>query len=429
MSTMSGRYFWLSLVLVALLSLALAQQSDATLAIERQIHEYQQLLEDRRQEQARIERELGAVRSQLEATLRERDQVSEQLFGLRQERTNLLSEIAALEANLAQTELEIRALQERLSELKTRIATLLVSLNRQMAGRFAVVLAQAESFYELRVKNHYLSILTDRDVELVNELDRTVLELEAKQQQLTAQVNERNAKAAELAANAQRLETTQANLNRLVGQLEATREGQLAQRGATLQEQVRLEQTIAGAQRTLQQERQRIQRALEEARRRAEQAANDRERQVAQSDVERATRDLAAIAAPTRQIETDWTLPFPNARLVSRFRQEGTWIVLRAEQEGAAVRSTLSGTVTMVQRVQANSGFLVVVAHSPELSTAYQGLQPPEVRVGDRVSQGAVLGYLGGGVLMPPDTLRFMVNLTRDGRPAWVDPAPYLGFR
>lgn len=424
---MLGRYFWLGLALW--LSLGLAQQSDATRTIERQIQEYQQLLEDRRQEQARIERELGALRSQLEATLRERDQVSEELFGLRQERTTLLSEIAALEANLAQTELEIRTLTQRLNELKGRIATLLVSLHRQAAGRFSWVLARAESFYELRVKNHYLSILTNRDVELLNEIDRTVLTLEAKQRQLTAQVNERNAKAAELAANAQRLEATQANLNRLIGQLEATREGQLAQRGAMLQEQVRLEQTIAGAQRALQQERQRIQRALEEARRRAEQAASERERQVAQSDVERASRDLAAITTPTRQVETDWALPFPNARLVSRFREEGTWIVLRAEREGTAVRSALSGTVTMVQRVQANSGFLVVVAHSPELSTAYQGLQPPEVKVGDRVSQGTVLGYLGGGVLMPPDTLRFMVNLTRDGRPAWVDPAPYLGFR
>lgn len=425
---MLKRYFWLGIAMV-LLPWGSAQQSDATRTIERQIQEYQQLLEDRRQEQARIERELGAVRSQLEATLRERDQVSEELFRLRQERTELLAEIAALEANLAQTELEIRALQERLNELKTRIATLLVGLHRQAAGRFAWVLAQAESFYELRVKNYYLSILAERDVALLNDLDRTVLALETKQRQRTAQVNERNAKAAELAANAQQLEATQANLNRLIGQLEATRKGQLAQRGAMLQEQVRLEQTIAGAQRALQQERIRLQRELEEARRRAEQAATERERQAAQSDVERADRALAAVSAPTRQVETDWALPFPNARLVSRFREEGTWIVLRAEREGEAVRSALSGTVTMVQRVQANSGFLVVVAHSPELSTVYQGLQPPEVKVGDRVSQGTVLGYLGGGVLMPPDTLRFMVNLTRDGRPAWVDPAPYLGFR
>jgi murein DD-endopeptidase MepM/ murein hydrolase activator NlpD len=416
-------------LLALLLGLSSAQQSDVTRALERQIQEYEQLLEARRQEQLRIERELGELRNRLEATIRERDQVSEELARLRQERSTLLDEIAALEADLAQTEAEIVALQARLEELKGRIATLLVSLYRQSAGRYARVLAHSESLYELRVKNYYLSILTNQDVELLNELDRTVLALEEKQLQLTAQVNERNAKAEALAANAQQLETAQANLNRLIGELEATREGQLAQRSATLQEQARLEQTIAGAMRALEQERVRIQRELEEARRRAEQAVSARERQAAEQDIARASRDLAAITAPTRQVETDWALPFPNARLVSRYREEGTWIVLRAEQEGAAVRSALSGTVTMVQRVQANSGFLVVVAHSPELSTAYQGLQPPEVNVGDRVNQGDILGYLGGGVLIPPDTLRFMVNVTRDGRPAWVDPAPYLGFR
>ena len=52
--------------------------------------------------------------------------------------------------------------------LKVRIQALLVNLHRQRANRFGQVLARANSFHELQVRNYYLSLLAEQDVEVVN---------------------------------------------------------------------------------------------------------------------------------------------------------------------------------------------------------------------------------------------------------------------
>jgi murein DD-endopeptidase MepM/ murein hydrolase activator NlpD len=50
------------------------------------------------------------------------------------------------------------------------------------------------------------------------------------------------------------------------------------------------------------------------------------------------------------------------------------------------------------------------------------------VKVGDRVTKGQMLGYLGGSTLVAPDTLKLWVQVTENGGSAFVDPARELGF-
>jgi hypothetical protein len=51
------------------------------------------------------------------------------------------------------------------------------------------------------------------------------------------------------------------------------------------------------------------------------------------------------------------------------------------------------------------------------------------VATGDAVDAGTVLGYLGGGALIPPDVLHFYLRRTSgDGNGVFVDPAPVLGL-
>ena len=112
------------------------------------------------------------------------------------------------------------------------------------------------------------------------------------------------------------------------------------------------------------------------------------------------------------------------------YNQEGPYVYLKAPQAGAAVYSTMSGVVTAVAQVSANSGYLVTVQHSQDLVTAYLNLQRPFVKVGDNVTQGQTLAYLGGGTLIPASNLQFRVGIPRSGgRVAWVDPAPKLGIQ
>jgi murein DD-endopeptidase MepM/ murein hydrolase activator NlpD len=69
------------------------------------------------------------------------------------------------------------------------------------------------------------------------------------------------------------------------------------------------------------------------------------------------------------------------------------------------------------------------VRHDATTTTVYTNLRPPVVATGDAVDPGSVLGYLGGGTLIPPDVLRFYVRRTdAGGNAVFVDPGPVLGL-
>jgi murein DD-endopeptidase MepM/ murein hydrolase activator NlpD len=76
--------------------------------------------------------------------------------------------------------------------------------------------------------------------------------------------------------------------------------------------------------------------------------------------------------------------------------------------------------------LSANDGYLVSVQQADGTIVAYSNLQPnPPVRPGDQVEQGDILGYLGGGGIVPPDVLKIYV---RTGKNEFIDPAKILGF-
>ncbi len=66
-----------------------------------------------------------------------------------------------------------------------------------------------------------------------------------------------------------------------------------------------------------------------------------------------------------------------------------------------------------------------MVVHTETLSTVYTNLQEPLVQEGERVRQGQVLGYTGGGLLIPPDALEFRVAVRVGGETRFVDPSAY----
>ncbi len=418
------------LIFPLFLSSGLAQESETTRQLDREISRYQQLVEERQQEQARIREALGDTAALLQTRLDERDRISNELSDLRQTRTALLGEIADLELQLEATRANIVAEQQKLEGLKEKLQILLLSLYKQRGGRYTRILSQAESFYELRVKNYYLSLIAEQDVQLLEELDLTVQTLAQEQAELTAKVAERNAKEQELRSNQERLEASQAELTQIIAELESTQQGQLAMRNALIEEQQELEQSIAEFVQAREQEIARLKREAEEARRRAAQAAVEaRERQRLLEQARQADEAVTALIAPTGDANADLALPFPKPRLLSSYGEEGAYILLRAEQPGVAVRASESGRVYLVSNLGANSGYLVAIQHSPQLITAYVNLQRPQLQIGSLIKKGEVIGYLGGGTLFNSDTLRFYVGIPQTGEsPKWVDPLPFLGL-
>lgn len=415
-----------ALVLLAGSVFSLAQPDTSTRdQIAADIDRYETLLEERRNEVAAIEAALGDTQGELSARIAERDRISAELQTVQQERDVLVQEIAALERQRAETRELIVAKEGELEELKGRIQQLLLNLYRQRSSRFARAVAQAETFHDLQVKNYYLSLLADQDVDLVEELDVLLADLMALQSQLSAQIEQQTQKEAQLAETETQLEASRAELQAVINELDATRQGQLAQRLALLEAQSSLESTLGDLEGRLAAEIARLEAEERRLRDRAEAETflEEREDLLRQADQARARIDNLTnpVAASTSGF-----IPPVEGRIDTRFGENGTsFVAFRASTANAAVRSVQDGVVIQAQSLGANDGYMVAVNHGDDRVTVYTNLRPPVIQVGDRVERGQVLGYIGGGTLIPNDVLRLYLRVAAG---VYVDPVANLGL-
>ncbi len=419
--------------LLLLLAFAAAQgnlDSPERQALERDLQRHQQLLEERANELRRIEQALGDTAATLNQRIRERDSVSEQLAQRRREREQLVSQINTLEAEREDTEERIALLEGRIGELKVRVQDLLVSLYMQRGRRTAAGLAGTETFHEMRVRNHYLGLLSEQDADVLRELDSVLTSLGVEREQLAQQLAQLNTAEADLARAEEELQSTQARLAQVIDDLNATQAGQLIQQQALMEEQSRTEQEIGNVTQQLEREIARLREVERQAREEAERYANDRDRQLrAQQEADRARAQADALAAPLPATATGFIRPFEEARLISRYMEgNNSYIGIVAPVENAAVRAVQAGRVSAIQWMGANLGYMLVLQHDGELMTIYLNLRQPLVEQYEVVAQGAIIGYLGGGTLTRADVLQFYAQRSVSGQSTFIDPAPLLGW-
>ncbi|MEX2501451.1 MAG: peptidoglycan DD-metalloendopeptidase family protein [Trueperaceae bacterium] len=423
------------LLLTAALALALppgTAQVDTTVRdqLERQAAEYQDLLQGRRDEIARIEEALGDTRATLEERIHERDRVSALIMDLAADEAALEARIAELDAERAVTEERIAAEEANLEQLRGRISALLVNLHRQRTGRSVNALAGAESLHDLRVQNVYLSLLSQQDVRLVREVDRQLQVLTDLSAELDRQRAELETNRTALAETRLQQERTRAQLQGLIAELNATEEGQQAQQVALLKAEQQLERELADTRARLQREVERLRAEERRLREEAQRFVEDRARREAlEAEADETRERILALTSPQEPNTAGFVGPLEGGTLLSTYGEgNNSFVSLRATEAGAAVFAVQAGVVIAAQSIGANDGWMVAVRHDPELATVYTNLREPPLQVGDRVQRGQIIGYLGGGTLPPPDVLRLYARLNQDGREAFVDPLPLLGL-
>lgn len=412
---------------------ALAQvvlDSEERRRLEADIQRFEQLEEQRRRELAEIEAALGATAAQLQQRIEERNRVSAQLAERRREREAIVGQIADLEAQRRETEGRIAGLEERLGEMRTRVSELLVALYKQRGSPALFALSRSGSFHELRVRNHYVSLLSQQDADVIGELDSLLYALQMERQSLAEQEAALRQAEAELAAAEAELAAAEARLATVVAELEATREGQLALQADLIAEQRRIEASLANLGQSLAAEVERLRAEEARAREEALRAAQDRERQLqAQRAAAAAAAQREAIEAALEPQSSGLVRPIDGARLVTRFAQaNNSYIELESPVANAAVRAVGAGVVVATNYLGANLGYLVAVEHGGGMRSIYVNLRPPVVAENQVVAQGELLGYLGGGTLVHNDTLHFFMQRTAGGESTYVDPAPMLGW-
>lgn len=399
-------------------------------ALEQDLARYQQLLEARGNELKDIESALGSTAAALQQRVRERDAVSEELAQKRREREQILAQIAELEAARARTEERIAQLEERIGELKVRVQDLLLSLYKQRGRRSAAGLVASETFHEMRVRNHYLGLLSQQDADVLNELDSVLTSLAVEREQLARELAQLSAAEAELTQAEAELQSTQARLVRVIDELNATQAGQMIQQQALLEEQTQIERTIGSVSGQLEREIARLREEERQAREAAAQFAQERDRQLElqrQADQARARAD--ALSTPPPPNASGLIRPFEEAALISRFGEgNNSYLGIRAPVANAGVRAVQAGTVAGVTYLGANLGYMLVLQHEGGLTTIYVNLRQPLVELYEPVKQGDVVGYLGGGTLQRNDVLQFYAQRAGSGTQAFIDPAPLLGW-
>ncbi len=395
--------------------------------IEQYIQNSQAKLLEYQQQINSIDAELGNMAGAFDEQIAQRDAINADIQELRKKNDVLRQQIVESEIQLAATRAQFDTLGETITQLRTRVQELLISLYKDRSNRFAKVLASAESFQDLRVKNYFLSLLSTQHVQIINELNDAVLELNNLQEQqsqivetLDSQVTEHENGEAILASKRSEVET-------IMLELDSSREGRLATQRAIFQEAENLEGAISSLQIDREAEIQRLKAEAEEKRNAAAQAATQIEKDRFNQEADDAEILASNLAAPPPALAAGFISPLDSLSIEAQFGVTGKGVVLKAATAGAAVKAVQPGNIISVQYLGANDGYLVVIEHADGLTTAYASLQEnPPVQIGQQVSQGTVIGYVGGG--LKPDILKFFTRIGKNGTGTYVDPVALLGL-
>jgi len=407
---------------------AQAVDSSKKQTLESDIQQAQSQLDARKQEIQDITARLGATAQELQAKIRQRDAVNKELSDLRAQQAKLQQQLGTLQDQRAQTEAKVADLSKQLDALKERVKALLLNLYQERVARYANSLAKSRSLHQFQVNNYYLSLLSKQDVDVINRLDTVLGQLKDAQSRLAEQMAALKAKQAEIEKNAADREAKRKQLEAVIADLQKTKEGQLAQKQALLQEQNQIATNLQDLNQQLDAEIARLKKQEQEARAAAASYARDRAKQLKyQQQADAARARLDALTAPSKPLPTGFVLPLEKGKIVSRFGEgNNSYIAIKAAVPNAAVRSVQAGKVVAISYLGANFGYMVAVQHGGGLTTVYTNLRAPVVKLYDGVDQGQVLGYLGGGTLSN-DLLPFYARTDKGGTSAFIDPAPLFG--
>lgn len=388
-----------------MLALPVAATAQNTQNTQRDIRDSQLRLEQIRQERSKLQQEMEQLRSRVRDANRDLRNV-ERLYATS---TSALRELD-LQATLLTASVEETSLKRTTTELL--LAQRQTALNQRMRAIYkrgplhsVRVLLSAESFGNLLSRYKYMRMAALSERMLIEDVRRLG-------QQLIQQETELRGNLTQLETLREEKEREVERLARMENQHERTIQ-QYRQREQSaqsrLQELAREEAAVADAIAS-----------LERRRREAEMRAGG-----GRTESTLTTRDLGAL---------DWPV---DGQLVFHFGPERkpNGVTLRyngigiAAPAGTPVKAVESGSVQIAGPLE-GYGSTVVISHGAGSYTLYLRLKTVNVRVGQQVSAGQVVGAVGGEGTEHGSHLEFQVRLpSQGGSPTAVDPLNWLRAR
>lgn len=371
-------------------SAASAQQND--------LRESQQRLEKIRQERQELQRELEALRSRVRDASREAQNLAKQRAASESAMRELDYQAEVINADVEKTSQELAQTHARLQQRTNALHERLRSIYKRGKLHTFRVLLSAESFGDVLRRYKYLHLIAVNDRVIVNEVARLEANLAAQEQ--------------ELRQNQSRLEALRLEKSEELRQLDV-----LAGRQTRELRQYRERERVTAARIT----------QLEKEQARLANVISDLEkRRLASTDANRtsalSTRDVGNLNWP---VEGDLVFRFgperrPNG-VVLRYNGIGI-----AAPAGTNVKAVEAGTVEVAGPLE-GYGHSVVIGHGAGYYTLYLRLRSINVRAGQRIVAGQILGTVGGEGTPEGPHLEFQVRTPGPGgAPAPVDPLNWL---
>lgn len=356
--------------------------------------------------------ELDSNSSQQSETVAKIKEISDSINATQQKIASFTTQIADQESAIAETNAQIAETEAELEKAQTDLNDRLVTIYKDGNVNYLGVLFQSEDFSDFLTRFEYLSYITKRDKNLVEEVKSVKAQLESQKATLEQQLSSLNALKSEEEGVKTLLEEQQTQQQSIYAELE--------------KDEAAIKETIAAMQATSDEIGKKIAalQAEEEAKKAAAAAAAN---QANGAVTTTGTSDYTVTAAGSGV----W--PAPDSHTITSnyggrsYPLDGSYNYHLGTDIGASYGTPVvayqSGTV-LIASYHWSYGNYVVVDHGNGLSTLYAHMSALTVSAGQTVTAGQQVGQVGSTGSSTGPHLHFEVRINGSN----VDPAPYLGI-
>ena len=398
--------------------------ADSSDEIQAQIDALKAQNEELEAQQAELEQQALDNYSEMEQVVQQKGNIDHQIALLNTQIRNTEAQIAAYSTLIADKQSELDMAQTRYDDLSEKNRERIRAMEENGTLSYWSVLFKANSFADFLDRLNMIEEIAQADRQRLDELDQAADAVAEAKEQLQLQKTE--------------LEQTKAGLDQTKAELEVKRQesdallADLVSRGAEYQ--LLLEE---GEERLAQQMQELAQREMEytEALQREWEAAHPStqpENDSSESEESDGEDDEPEYSAP--EYSGDWVVPCSYSYVSSPFDPYRLHPILGyvrphngvdlAANMGTPIYATRSGTVTVADYEWDGAGNYVYINHGDGYSSVYMHMDYYIVSVGEYVSAGEVIGYVGTTGLSEGPHLHFGVAYNG----AYVNPANYIGF-
>ena len=345
--------------------------------------------------------ELDSNSSQKSETVAKIKEISDSINATQQKIASFTSQISDQETAIAETNAQITETEAKLAKAQESLNDRLVTIYKDGNVNYLEVLFQSEDFSDFLTRFEYLSYITKRDKNLVEEVKSVKAQLETQKATLEQQLASLNALKSEEEGVKALLEEQQSQQESVYAELE--------------KDEAAIKETIAAMQATSDEIGKKI----------AAAAANQSNGAVTAAAADASSYEVTSAGSGV------W--PAPASHTITSnyggrsYPLDGSYNYHLGTDIGASygtpVVSYQAGTV-LIASYHWSYGNYAVVDHGNGLSTLYAHMSALTVSAGQSVSAGQQVGLVGSTGSSTGPHLHFEVRINGSN----VDPAPYLGI-